>query len=485
MKKYFRIAAVVAATVASAAANAALTYNAPGPGAPTIGQAAGAVYLNIAGSSAAQSSIFTYIANSVCDGGLSSALLVESTGNGNFYAVSCITSKITGISASTLVTVYYRSEGGSVVGALPIVSGYQPERLNLNACTQDPVALTVTCAVAGTSTSGTTTAANGPFDSWGGAVTQDVVQLGITDVEPGQLTKNDFPSNYHAVPWLTSTTTLTTISSATAQAGLVTLNSSATPILQQVFGIAVNVPSADLNTTPGPGGVTNGGTVNLSRETVGAIFRGKYTDWSTVPDAVTGNPVTSASLPIVVTNREPGSGTRTATNMYFYNYQCGGTTSITAGASSLNYSTGDDLTAANSATGAIAYASIDNLEPNGTKYPSLTMATLGGVTPTNFAAANGTYDFWYEATAVANPAVSSTSSAGTIASFITNNVGILANAPVAADINVIPSLSNIPAFPPFTTAGSSPTQRTSGSVSIYINPYSRGGASCNVPATNL
>jgi ABC-type phosphate transport system substrate-binding protein len=461
MKNYSLIAAVVATALASAAAQAQTA-----PSLATVNSST-AASLVIAGSSAAQPAVFSFIENTMCDNGPTSALVVESTGNTNFFSISCVTSQVTGIPASSLVTVYYRTEGGSVVGALPLVTGYKPFRLNLNACTQPGGTGTVTCSVSGTSSAGTSTTANGPFDSWGGATVQDAVQLGVTDVEPGQLTGKDFPSNYSAAVWGYNSTT------ASQFAGLTEV-----PFLQQVFGLAVNIPAADLNSK-------NNGAVNLSRDSAAAIFNGKLSNWDLVPDALTGNPITSVSLPIVTINREPGSGTRTATNIFVFNYQCGGTGNITAGNTSLNYSTGDDLTAAVAATGSITYAAINNLEPYGTKFSTLTMATINGVTPSNLAAATGQYDFWYEATLVPTTAAISAGSSA-LSTYIQTAIVDLQNAPVVADVNVITGAgTNVAAIPFTTTGGAGASQVTSAGVSIYVNPFTRGGNSCTVPKTTL
>ena len=113
--KYPLIAAGVAAALAGGYAQAA---------APTIAQAAAATQtLVIAGSSAAKNAVLGEIENNIC-GGSANTLLVSSTGGTkNFFALSCNTAvAISGITTGSLVTFYYRTEGGSVVGALPIVS---------------------------------------------------------------------------------------------------------------------------------------------------------------------------------------------------------------------------------------------------------------------------------------------------------------------------------------------------------------------------
>src|SRR5215472_10903146 len=121
--KYPLIAAGVAAALAGGYAQAA---------APTIAQAAAAPEMTIAGSSAAKNAILGEIETVIC-GGSANTLLVSSTGGtGNFFALSCNTATtITGVTTGTLVTFYYRTEGGSVVGALPIVQNHSIKRLNL------------------------------------------------------------------------------------------------------------------------------------------------------------------------------------------------------------------------------------------------------------------------------------------------------------------------------------------------------------------
>ncbi|MBV8445158.1 MAG: hypothetical protein JOZ92_04505, partial [Candidatus Dormibacteraeota bacterium] len=212
--KYPLIAAGVAAALSGAYAQAT---------APTIAQAAAATQtLVIAGSSAAKNAIISGVETDVC-GGSGNVLLVSSAGGTkNFFALACnTTATISGITTGSLVTIYYRTEGGSVVGALPIATGYHPLRLNLSDASCTGSGLTATCTVNGT------TSANGPNDSWTGAVTPDAVQLGITDLEPGLLTGADYPTGYNAGVWG---------SASTAQMKALT----SVRLIQQVFGLAVN-----------------------------------------------------------------------------------------------------------------------------------------------------------------------------------------------------------------------------------------------------
>ncbi len=445
--KYPLIAAAVAVAVASGYANAA---------APTLAQAAApTVQLVIAGSSAAQSAVSTAIQNDLCGGATNTLTVKSSGGSANFTALSCNTAIAVagtpGIPANTLTTIYYRTEGGSVVGALPIAGATNILRLDLtsSSCTQAGGGGAVTCTVNGTtSTSGTT-------DTWTGAVTRDTVQLGVTDVEPALLVGNDFPSNYSPTAFGTAT-----------PAQLAALGTA--KLFQQVFGLVVNTSGGTL------------GPLNLTKESAANIELGKYSDWAAVPDSETGKPISSVSAPITLKDREPGSGTRTSTNVYLFGAHCGGSLSIPVSRGG-NFSTNDELVAANATAGAVAYASIDQiLNPaNGTKWTNLALANINGVTPSTIAAATGKYDFWYEATLVPNPSVNTNTTAGNLITFLKNDLPQLVTAPAVPDINVIPGQGS-----PTKNVGTVPltSNGKTGTATIYVNPYTRAASSCNVPS---
>jgi hypothetical protein len=457
--KYPMIAAAVAAALASGYADAA---------APSIASAAAPqAELIIAGSSAAESAVAGFVETNIC-GTAANTLVVQSaapagaSGSGNFFAFSCNTAvtipasgSAPSVPAGNLVTIYYRTEGGSVVGALPVVTNHTVLRLNLttSGCTQ--VGTSTTCTVSGT------TSIAGTVDGWTGAVTADVVQLGITDVEPGQLTGANFPTGYSSASFGAATTA----------------QMKALPkvrLFDQVFGLAVNAEAGSGITPP----------VHLSKASVANILSGTYSDWSTVPDAITGAPIASASSPITRVDREPGSGTRTATNIYFLGYGCGTLNSIplTPG-EALNFSTGDELTAANKTAGAIAYTSIDQLlnPSNSSKYPNLVLAELSGDLPTtNQIAAAGVYDYWFEATAVPNTTALGTSASASIASYIEANLPKIATAPASPDVLAIPSYAGNTATLPLAT------NSKTGTSEVFVNVFTRNGNSCNVPgAANL
>jgi hypothetical protein len=305
-------------------------------------------------------------------------------------------------------------------------------------------------------------AANGTTDTWTGCVATHGVELGITDLEPSVYVASagNYPTAYSTAAFGTAT-----------PAQLTTLAGTSKPLFQQVFGIFVN--------TSGISGGTVGQPLNLSKETVAQILSFHYKNWSAVPTA-TGGAVSSTSQTIVIKNREAGSGTRTGASLYFLGQECTNTPLALrdpAATSSLDaYATSDVLKQAASTAGAITYASIDN----SSKQSNLTMVSLSGVTPSNLAAATGQYDYWYEATAqFGNTTGTSggiTSPGGAaLATWLTGGeLQALATAPHATDINVIPGQGGNTAAVPLTSSA--------GTQTIYINPFTRGGNSCNIPA---
>jgi hypothetical protein len=452
--KYPLIAAAVAVAVASGAAHAV----------PTLTQAGSPnVALVVAGSSAAAPAVQNFAQNQIC-GSAANTLSIASIGSSkNFLAYSCqIPTQIddpngvgASIPANSIVTIYYRTEGGSVAGALPVVSGKQIKRLAISTtnCVTTS-ANTATCTVGGTTTQA------GTLDTWTTAVANDTVQLGVTDVEPAQLTNQDYPTNYASSAFGSAT--------VSQMQNLVTA-----PAIQQVFGLFVNVSGQGFTSNP----------VNISKQTAANILNGTISNWNKVPDAVSGAAVTTASHAITRINREPGSGTRTSANMYFLNYQCGSTNAMPARAGeTLNFATGDELNAINATPGAIGYASIDNWYSAGkgtTTYPNLQLVSINNVVPSNLAAATGQYDFWYEATFVPNPSLNQASAASTLSNYIQQN---------APDIGSVPSLADVNAIP-FATGGNTPglplsthTNGAAGTATVYISPLTRNGNSCSVPA---
>jgi hypothetical protein len=433
---------LIAAAVSAALGGAATAAHADSCSAPTYA-------LYVAGSSAAKASFQTALANDL----FSSETSYSST-NGDFEAF-CGPAKSgngAGLTAGSTAIVFYRAEGGSVVGALPIITGKPMHFLDLTG---------TGCNVTSPTVNGSS-ATVGTTDGWSGCVTTHGVEMGVTDLEPSVFlaSAGNYPTAYstavfgHATP---------------AQLAALTAN----PLFQQVFAIAVN--------TSGINGGGTGQALNLSKETIANIWSQSYTDWSAVPTA-SGGQVSSVSAPITLVNREAGSGTRTGASIYFAGHECTTFPSVFQDPGPNDYyATSDDLKAAGTVAGSITYASIDNLEPNGTKYPNLTMVSLSGVTPTNLAAASGQYDYWFEATAQkgnttgTSGGITTTGGNAIYTWLLGGELQNLATAPHAADINVIPFAGTNGASVPITSS-------VVGGHTIYLNPFTRGGNSCNIPA---
>jgi ABC-type phosphate transport system substrate-binding protein len=437
-----KIAAAVAVAIgAHSAAEAAQTPAAC---------AAATVTIYIAGSSAAQPAFATALAADLFDAGGETVL---SGTNGNFKAY-CGAAKAgngAGIATGTVVTAYYRGEGGSVVGALPIAgNSTTPHNNNVPVKFLD---LTGTgCAVAGPATTGTS-AAVGTTDGWGGCVTTHVVEMGVTDLEPTVFVTPNYPSAYSATVFGTAVKKDLSVMAPIA-------------LFQQTFALYVN--SANFN------GVAGQNPVNISRETAAAVLSGAYTNWNQVPNAAGNGLVSSTSSTIHIVNREAGSGTRTGATIYFLGTNCVNFPGTLSDPSPLTdgYATGDVLTTAAATAGSITYASIDNSNA------SLTKASLSGVAPSNLAAATGQYDYWFEATA--NQGKTLSAGATTLFNWLTGGeLQSIGSAPHADDVLAIPNAPGTSNTPDPTVTN---TISTVGGHSIYINPYTKGGNSCSIPA---
>lgn len=447
MNSNTKLAAAIAAVLASAGSGYAVAA------VPTLAQANSApVQLIMAGSSAAKPAVLSALQTSLC-GGASNALTVISAPNGNFLAVSCFPSSTTGLAfanGTTAVTVKYRFEGGSVTGALPIVSGKPISTLDLGSASSNYSPASCASVALCTATVSGTSGTNGIDDSFAGAVVKSAVQFGITDVEPGALILDNYPTAY-----------LTSVYGTATAAQLAALSHN--PLFDQVFGIFVN-KSGFTNTAP-----------NLSKVMITNLLQGNvFPDWTHVED-VNGNAITATATPVVIVNREAGSGSRTSAAIYFTGDECQATTTISDSPGGTNdfFSTGDVLAKANTTAGAITYASIDNL--NTTKYPNLVLVGINGITPSNLAAAQGQYDFWFEATDVYSPTLTGNPLA--VAQYLEGKAQAVATAPHLVDILAIPGVGGNVAGLPAATANGSPT--------IYVNPFTRSATSCNTPLSGL
>ena len=469
MVSNLKVAAAVAAVLAAGSAGA----TSPSP----ASAAAPFVGLYVSGSSAAQPAVIAALesATGFCGG---SYTAFSSTTDTNFFAVSCTPQASTGVSdanGSNIFTIWYRSEGGSVTGALPLVTGAYIKQLDVSQGTsstpdsngQPLYAINVSGASAtngidDTFGSGVLTTANP-----GGLGSGAPVQLGITDVEPGALIGNNYPSAYKSSVY----------GKATA-AQLASLT--ATTIFDQVFGVFVNTQGLSLSDTP----------LSISRATLANVLRGTAgsTNWNTVPNT-NGNAVTSGSQGIVIVNREQGSGSRTATDIFFTTDQCNKNSVKPIKESTLGtadfFSTGNVLAAANSIPGSITYATIDNA--GSSKYPNLTLVALDGITPSNLNAATGQYQDWFEATAVTNTSVSPLSTdQQSVVTYLISAFQNVATAPGAVDVLANPNYNSANTSPtPSAGLPVSGTASVNAGKTIYINPFTRSGNSCLPPVNTI
>lgn len=436
MNRTVTLAASIAAILGTSTA-----FAQQGSNGPTIAQAAASTNnIYIAGSSAAQKAVLGALVANVC-GGATNALQIASTGNGNFFDVSCTPVSGVGASNGGVYNMFYRAEGGSVAGMLPIVNSVSIDQLNLSGISS------VSPSITGTST------ANGLDDSFGpaGALAKRNVDLGIADVEPAALIGNNYPSQYLPSVW-----------GPNNQAGLVNL--AATQLFDEVYAFFVNENSSVFTENP----------LSLSAETVQQILTHKIKNWSLVTD-VGGKAVTSGPLAITIVNREPGSGSRTAADLLIAGDVCtsnGGTIFNASGATQY-FSTGDVLTAASGVAGSITYATIDQSKTN------MVQVALNGITPGNLAAASGQYPFWVEATFAVNP---STTADTNVINFITAALQTEATAPHLVDILAIPGVPAGSGNTARAVIGNSASSAPAlGSATIYVNPFTRGGQTCAPP----
>jgi hypothetical protein len=447
-----KLAAAIALALGSAtAAQAAVTGTVP-----TLAQCQSPVdSLYVAGSSAAQNA-FANALNADAFGG---AGVTFKASNGNFEAFCGISTNAAFAPVGDAVVVHYRAEGGSVVGALPIVSGNPIKFLNLSSASGLTLAAGGTYTLATTGTSETV----GTTDGWGpsGTLVGHTVEVGVTDLEPGQFIGANYPTRYSA----------TVFGSAT---GTQLNNLNKTVLFDQVFGLFVNTS-----------GLNSGGTgqpLNLSKQVFAKILDATYTDWSQVPvTTFTGTGGTTpvagvaSNVPaaITVVNREAGSGTRTGASIYFLGYNCQQTSTVIIDPTPANdyFATSDELAAVTSTPGAIGYASIDNAGK-----ANITTVSLNGIAPSNLAATTGDYQWWFEAQLIKGNITSN--GGGTIYNYLTTELVNVKTAPHVADILAVPGAGSpknaisIPVVADTSQAGSP----------IYVNPFTHNSKSCSIPA---
>ncbi len=345
---------IAVAVAASLAGGSAVAYNPISGGAPFVSSV-------VAGSSALRNGFANEMKNDFCAGAADYNTFISSSSD--FRAFSCTltsTSLVPSQLRNKTAVVYYRSEGGSFVGA-GTVSGETPvvKRLLINAsCTNGGAGNAYTCPVSGycfTTDSGT------------GNLVNDTVELGVTDEEPTIFSGENLPDLTNS-PFDT-----TNFISADV------FNITATPAVAQGFAIAVN------NT--GDAGVA--ALTNLPSATVRAILEGSYSDWHQVPSpSGTGTVSATTGTTITVCRRDVGSGTQTMASIYFYGATCNAAAgSFGAPHAVVNNATSAMVTCLSTNKNSIGYLSFNNALTNA-QYLS-----LDGVAPTPQNFTTGLYQF--------------------------------------------------------------------------------------------
>jgi hypothetical protein len=314
--------------------------------------------------------------------------------------------------------------------------------------------------------------ANGTADSWGGAVTTHVVDIGVSDLEP-QVFGTLVGSSTHAVagggnhdPFGSYSTALTGASDQKVSKIISSLTS--TDVFQQVFGFAVH---------------TSLGITDLPKDQIAAIFDGLVSDWANVSTGA-NTKVKSSTTPIVICNREVGSGTRAAADIFLNGTGCtnvGSTTKLTdqPGQPADNLQTFAELDCVNTHTNSIGYASIDNLTSAkiAATWPNINAISVSGVAPSTTAAGIGSYGFVFEAAANENPThVGSGDDADTFYGAVSAAL---------QDVNTTSTSAQVLAIPGLTPNNTATVPLTKGSVApntnVQVSDFTRGANSCTPP----
>jgi hypothetical protein len=221
----------------------------------------------ISGASAVQKG-FTAIANSLFQSG--SVRFADTTASSkNFEAVAGKLSAAAGSwAAGTNVVVIYRVKGGSVFGVDPVARATAIESLNVTSAA---------CGASGAGTSATPYVCSTSLAS-------RVPDAGVSDVAPAL-----FDAAYN--------TEGETAAAALSADELALLTP--TPVYGLAFGLPVT---------------KNVGMIDLNKSVISAIMSGNVGTWDAVDASQTGD--------ILVCRRTPGSGTQAVSNLYYGNYPC-------------------------------------------------------------------------------------------------------------------------------------------------------------------
>jgi hypothetical protein len=313
----------------------------------------------------------------------------------------------------------------------------------------------------------TSDATDSYFVAAGGSLSWHSPDLVIGDLEPASLVGNNYPTDYCTAVWGPRNDARMYAQGISGQ------------LVDVVYALYVNEQSPVFTETP----------LVLNQQTVANILTGQIRDWSQVFDT-SSRAVTHGSLPITIVNREYGSGSRAAIDILLVGDKCSSaginTTVLRQSAQRRYFSTFNVLKAANTVPGAITYASIDNFPGTGNQ-TNLSWVSLNGVAPNSLAAAQGRYSLWVEAAYINNaPANGHDSAAVNSIVSMLQNQGTTAGLPDFIGVPyVMNALSNPSAFNTSVHIDPALTGRVpsgGGNATVYINPFTRGGATCSNPA---
>jgi hypothetical protein len=442
---------------------------------PTPAQASAATHkVYLAGSSAAAAGVLTYLESTVF-GGSYSVFTTPTTavGQADFRAVSG--TPVSGqpfFGSGSTLTVWYRAEGGSVVGVFPVINNVSIKQLDIQ---------NASCSLTGSNASSAaynctgvtgTASTNGTNDTWGGGVLSHNVDIGVSDLEPGVFANTSLGStnswagggNHNPVGTYSSAFTGTDHSVDDLQA----INHEI--VFQQSFGFIAS---------------SNLGITDLPREQIAAIFDGLVSNWNQVTSGANAPVVGGAGAQIVVCNREIGSGTRASADIYLNGTGCVssvGTLSDFAGAPGEpadNFQTIAELDCVNSHSNAIGYVSVDNFSKVGagksfTSAVALTVSGVSGVVPNG---GLGVYGDVYEASV--NENASASADGNTFYGALWPALQNVNTTSTSAQITAIPGLQSNTASSPLQTGSPSGVK-----TSDFTRGAAGGGNSC-VPLTHL
>ncbi len=417
--------------------------------------------LTVSGSSAFRDQFRTELANGVC-GGLANVYHFQASGTGapDMRAYVCHTPATGTPVPNKDIIVYYRSELGSVTGYAPIQNNKQIKKLLVNN-TQCPASPTI----GGSTNACSVTGWNVNTDTCTAGCTPDNVQLGVTDLEPAVLTGFGAPSSENGnYPIDASIVGFLGADPKGSTSNIGSVNG----IADQVFTFIAN------------SGI---GVTNLNKQSLVSIFNGTYSDWSSVPKADGSGFVSATSLPIVLCERDQGSGTRASHTIYLgLSATCNSaaeaiTASFSPFCNATSHecaSTGTEVSCVSSQAGAIGYAvNQGTTAPSGTTYVAIDgkLPNAGAASAPNVVAASGGYDYWYQATMVySKPLQTDATGLKSIADTIKNRLNNSANLPTSsASLMADPGAGvSVPAIPV-----ADPTKP--------VNVATRPGGSCSSP----